>query len=82
MTITFCVTQVKELMTPHPEMISPTATLQQAAKRMKSVKCGALGIYAGQQVEAGTFPWWPYPAFTLLVITIFTTYGLLTREKN
>ncbi len=44
MTITFCVTQVKEMMTPHPEMISPTATLQQAARRMKSVKCGALPV--------------------------------------
>jgi CBS domain-containing protein len=44
MTITFCVTQVKEMMTPHPEMISPAATLQQAAKRMKSVKCGALPV--------------------------------------
>jgi CBS domain-containing protein len=44
MTITFCVTQVQELMTSHPEMISPSATLQQAAKRMKAVKCGALPV--------------------------------------
>ena len=44
MTITFCVTQVKELMTSHPEMISPAATLDQAAKKMKAVKCGALPV--------------------------------------
>lgn len=44
MTITFCVTQVKELMTAHPEMISPNATLQQAAKKMEAVNCGALPV--------------------------------------
>ena len=44
MTITFCATQVKDLMTAHPELISPQATLQQAAKRMASVKCGALPV--------------------------------------
>lgn len=44
MTITFCTTQVKELMTPHPELVSPNATLQQAAKRMASVRCGALPV--------------------------------------
>lgn len=44
MTIAFCATQVKDLMTPHPELISPQATLQQAAKRMASVKCGALPV--------------------------------------
>lgn len=44
MTITFCVTTVKELMTPHPEMISPNATLQQAAKKMEAVNCGALPV--------------------------------------
>ncbi|MBI3440214.1 MAG: CBS domain-containing protein [Proteobacteria bacterium] len=31
-------------MTPHPELISPTATLQQAAKKMESVNCGALPV--------------------------------------
>lgn len=44
MTITFCVTKVKELMVEHPEMISPSATLQQAAKKMESVNCGALPV--------------------------------------
>jgi fatty acid desaturase len=41
-----------------------------------------LTFYMGQQVEKGFFPWWPYPAFALLVITIFTTYGFLTRERD
>jgi fatty acid desaturase len=41
-----------------------------------------VGIYMGQQEQLGKFPWWPYPAFTLLVITIFTVYGYLSREKN
>lgn len=44
MTITFNVTRVKEAMTPHPEMVSPSASLQQAAKAMKSVRCGALPV--------------------------------------
>jgi CBS domain-containing protein len=44
MTITFCVSTVKELMTQHPEMISPNATLLQAARKMESVDCGALPV--------------------------------------
>lgn len=44
MTITFCVTKVKEMMTPNPEMIGPGATLQQAAKKMEAVNCGALPV--------------------------------------
>lgn len=44
MTITFSITKVKEVMTPHPEMISPGATLQQAAKKMEAVGCGALPV--------------------------------------
>lgn len=44
MTITFCVTKVKELMTAHPEMISPNATLRQAAEKMEAVSCGALPV--------------------------------------
>lgn len=44
MTITFNVTKVKELMTPHPELISPSATLLQAAKKMEAVNCGALPV--------------------------------------
>jgi len=42
----------------------------------------SLGICMGQQVQGGSFPWWLYPAFALLVALIFTAYGLLTREKN
>ncbi len=41
-----------------------------------------IGFYMGQQVQTGAFPWWPYPAFALLVIVIFTAYGFLTREEN
>jgi CBS domain-containing protein len=44
MTITFCVSTVKELMTSHPEMISPNATLLQAARKMEAVDCGALPV--------------------------------------
>ena len=44
MTITFNVTKVKELMTPNPVLISPSSTLQQAAKKMESVNCGALPV--------------------------------------
>ena len=36
MTLLFNVTKVKELMTPHPVMISPDATLEQAAKKMET----------------------------------------------
>jgi len=44
MTIMFAVTTVKELMTPSPVLISPDATLEQAAKRMESVNCGILPV--------------------------------------
>jgi CBS domain-containing protein len=38
------VTKAKDLMTPNPVMISPSATLQQAAKKMEAVQCGALPV--------------------------------------
>lgn len=44
MTITFSITKVKELMTAHPELISPNATLQEAARKMAEVNCGALPV--------------------------------------
>lgn len=44
MTISFSVTKVKELMTPHPLLISPGATLEQAAKKMETINCGALPV--------------------------------------
>ena len=44
MTIVFAVTKVGELMAPHPTLIAPDATLQQAAKRMEAVDCGALPV--------------------------------------
>ena len=31
-------------MTPHPLMISPGATLEQAAKKMETINCGALPV--------------------------------------
>lgn len=51
MTITFCVTKVKELMTPHPELISPGATLQEAARRMEIINCGALPVGTETQLK-------------------------------
>jgi CBS domain-containing protein len=44
MTILFNVTKVKELMTPHPVLINPGATLEQAAKKMETINCGALPV--------------------------------------
>lgn len=35
-------TLVKELMTPHPQMIDPAHTLRQAARKMRKHECGAL----------------------------------------
>lgn len=50
MTITFCITKVKELMTPHPEFISANATLQEAAKKMEMINCGALPVGTKNQL--------------------------------
>jgi len=44
MTLLFNVTKVKEIMTPHPVLISPDATLEQAAKKMETIDCGALPV--------------------------------------
>jgi CBS domain-containing protein len=44
MTILFNVTKVKEVMAPHPILISPEDTLEQAAKKMESIDCGALPV--------------------------------------
>ena len=37
MTLLFNVTKVKELMTPNPILISPGATLEQAAERLRAL---------------------------------------------
>ena len=44
MTLLFNVTKVRELMTPDPLLISPKATLEQAAKKMETLNCGALPV--------------------------------------
>jgi CBS domain-containing protein len=44
MTLLFNVTKVKELMTRHPVLINPGATLEQAAKKMETIDCGALPV--------------------------------------
>jgi len=37
-------TKLKDLMEPHPEMITPEATLLEAAQMMKSINCGVLPV--------------------------------------
>jgi CBS domain-containing protein len=44
-------TRVKELMTAHPTLISPDATLQDAASTMQSVDCGVLPVGDKDQIE-------------------------------
>ena len=44
MTLLFNVTKVKEVMTPNPVLIDPNATLEQAAKKMETIDCGALPV--------------------------------------
>jgi len=44
MTLVFNVTKVRELMTPHPLLVSPDATLDDAAKKMETINCGALPV--------------------------------------
>jgi len=44
-------TKVKDLMTPHPVLVSPNASLQEAAKRMKKINCGILPVGTEQQLE-------------------------------
>jgi len=43
--------RVKDLMTPDPHMISPGATLQEAAQRMKQIECGSLPVGDKQEVQ-------------------------------
>lgn len=40
----------------------------------------AVTFYMVQGVGHGTFPWWPYPAFTATVALMFTAYGFLRRS--
>jgi len=42
---------VKDLMTVHPTLISPNATLQEAAEKMKEVDCGMLPVGLKNFVE-------------------------------
>ncbi len=44
-------TKVKELMTAHPTLISPDATLQDAAKQMKKIDCGVLPVGTADKLE-------------------------------
>src|SRR3954469_23825598 len=44
MTLLFNVTKVGEVMTRNPELISPSATLREAAQKMESVRCGVLPV--------------------------------------
>lgn len=42
---------VKDIMTIHPTLIAPDATLQQAAERMKKVDCGMLPVGTKNHLE-------------------------------
>lgn len=44
-------TQVKELMTPNPVMISPDATLQEAAQKMEQCDCGILPVGSDRDIQ-------------------------------
>lgn len=44
-------TKVKALMTPHPVLISPESTLQQAAQKMEEINCGVLPVGTEDNVE-------------------------------
>ena len=44
-------TKVKELMTAHPTLIDPEATLQEAAKQMKQINCGVLPVGTADKLE-------------------------------
>ncbi len=44
-------TQVKDVMKSHPVVISPDATLKEAAQRMESLDCGVLPIGAQEKLE-------------------------------
>lgn len=51
MTLLFNVTKVKEVMTPHPVLISPNDTLEQAAKKMETIDCGALPVGTDKELS-------------------------------
>lgn len=44
-------TKLKDVMEPHPEMISPDATLLEAAQKMKSIDCGVLPVGVAEQAQ-------------------------------
>ncbi len=44
-------TKVKELMTAHPVLIKPDATLYEAARKMKNVDCGILPVGTKEKLE-------------------------------
>ncbi len=44
-------TLVKDIMTAHPELISPDATLQEAAKLMENTNCGILPVGDENELE-------------------------------
>jgi len=43
--------KVKDLMTPDPVLIEPSATLQEAAKKMKRINCGVLPVGTPKKLE-------------------------------
>lgn len=44
-------TQVKDLMTENPVLVSPTTTLKETAQKMKSVDCGVLPVGSWEKLE-------------------------------
>lgn len=44
-------TKVKHLMTENPEVISPVATLKEAAQKMKEIRCGVLPVGSADNLE-------------------------------
>lgn len=44
-------TRVKEVMTPHPILIDPEATLQEAAIKMQRANCGVLPVGEGNNLQ-------------------------------
>jgi CBS domain-containing protein len=44
-------TRVKDLMKKNPDVISPTATLKEAAQKMESVNCGILPVGTPDKLE-------------------------------
>lgn len=44
-------TRVKDIMTSHPTLINPNATLQEAAQKMQKVDCGALPVGTEDKLE-------------------------------